>query len=85
MAVTAERVTVADAAAVALNTADTGGMTLHLVNGSAAVDLGGSDVASGEGLELAAAGTLTVAIKPGDVLFAIAGTGDSSDVQVLRT
>lgn len=82
MAISAARVTVATTA-VALNTASSSGQVLLITNGSAAVDLGDDTVASGAGYEVAASGTVTVDIKPGDVLYAICGT--TSDVQVLRT
>lgn len=82
MAVSAERVTV-ETTAVALNTASTGGLNLHITNGAAAIDLGASTVTSGAGLAVAASGTLTIQLDPGDVLYAISAT--SSVVQVLRT
>lgn len=82
MAVSAERVTV-ETTAVALNTASTGGASLRITNGAAAIDIGASGVTSGAGLSVAASGVLTVELDPGDVLFAICAT--SSVVQVLRT
>jgi hypothetical protein len=84
MSVTAERVAVTDVA-TALNTASTGGLTLLVTNGAAAVDLGGSDVVTAEGFNVDAAGTARVALKPGDVLFAVCADTGTSTVQVLRT
>jgi hypothetical protein len=48
------------------------------------VDLGASGVTTGAGHSLVAAGTVTVELDAGDVLFAITGAG-TSVVEVLRT
>jgi len=65
MSVTAARVT-ASTSAVALNTADTAGMTLALKNTSAnAADLGPSTVTAGAGFDLAAGATVTVPLRCG--------------------
>jgi len=86
MAISAQRVT-AGVAAVALNTASTGGQTLLIKNTDATngADLGASDVAAGGGFALAAATTVTVSIKPGDVLYAIRSAGSDVSLAVLRT
>lgn len=67
--------------AVALNTAGTAGQTLYIFNGAADVFLGASNVTASTGIKLAAAGSLTLEVKPGDVLYAICAT--TSDVGVL--
>ncbi len=85
MAVSAARVT-AGAAAVALNAADTGGMTLTIKNTSAnAADLGPSTVTAGAGFDLAGGATVTIQVDPGDVLFAIRSAAADATLAVLRT
>lgn len=85
MAVSAARVTVATVA-VALNTADTGGMTLAIKNTSAnAADLGPSTVTAGTGFDLAAGATVTVQLDPGDVLYAIRSAAADATLAILRT
>lgn len=85
MAVTAARVT-ASTVAVALNSASTSGLTLVLKNTSAdAADLGPSTVTPGAGFDLAAGATVTVALDPGDVLYAIRSAAADATIAVLRT
>lgn len=82
--VSAARVT-AGTSAVALNSSTSAGGRLLVTNTDEAsdADLGGSDVAAGEGYPLAAGASVAVELAPGEVLYAIA----ASDVvlAVLRT
>lgn len=86
MAVNAERVTV-ETTAVALNAADAdsvSGVSLVVLNGGeTAVNVGGSDVTSETGFELAADDSVTVDLASGEVLYAISAS--SATVHVLRT
>jgi hypothetical protein len=85
MAVSSEIIT-ASTSAVPLNEAATTGVTLLLKNTSAnAADLGGATVTAAAGYGLAASATLTVALKPGDVLYAIRSAGSDATIAVLRT
>lgn len=85
MAVTHAIVTVSSSA-VALNTAGPVGATLTLKNTSAnAADLGTSTVTAAGGFSLAAGATVTVALKPGDVLYAIRTASSDATIAVLRT
>lgn len=85
MAITAARVT-ASTTAVALNTASDAGLTLVLKNTSAnAADLGPSTVSAAAGFDLAAGATLTVPVKPGDVLYAIRSGASDATIAVLRS
>lgn len=85
MAVTAARVTVSTSA-VALNTASPDGQQLTLKNTSAnAADLGASGVTAGAGFDLAAGATVTVTLKPGDVLYAIRSAAADATIAVLRS
>jgi hypothetical protein len=85
MSITAERFTISTTP-VALNTATTAGQYLAVVNTSAnAADLGPSTVAATEGLALAGGATVTLTIKPGDVVYAIRTTGSDATLAVLRS
>ena len=84
MAVSAAQVAVG-AAAVALNTAGTAGMTLVVTNtGAGTVALGPAGVTAGTGLVLAANATVSVTLAAGEVLFAIQASA-AATVHVLRT
>lgn len=85
MAVAHSRVLVSTAA-VALNAAASGGMTLVVTNTTAnAADLGSSSVAAGAGLPLAANASTTVILGPGEVLYAIRTAAADTTLAVLRT
>jgi hypothetical protein len=85
MAVTAAPITVSNVA-VALNTAGSAGMWLHLRNTSAnAADLGPAGVTAGNGYSLPAAGTLDVLLAPGESLLAIRSGASDAVISVLRT
>lgn len=84
---TAARVVVSTSA-VALNTDSdpVGGTTLVIKNTSAnAADLGGSTVTAGTGLDLAAGATVTVDLRPGEILYAIRSAAADATLAVLRT
>lgn len=85
--ISAERVDVGTEP-TALNAADSDGMVSQEVlvknRGAAAVDLGPSEVTTGEGFELAAGDHVTVAVGPGEVLHAVAAAG-TVRCDVLRT
>jgi hypothetical protein len=71
--------------AVALNTAEDVGRTLILKNTSAnAADLGPAGVTAAGGFDLAAGATVTVPLKPRDVLYAIRSGGADATIAVLR-
>lgn len=83
--VDAEQVAVADTP-TALNIAGSGArLLLANLDATNPVDLGGSTVASGGGFPLAQETQATVDVKPGSVLYAVAGAGQTVDVAVLRT
>jgi len=82
MAVSSAQVSVTTSA-TALNTASTDGGYLVIKNGAAVIYLGASNVTSGTGLSVATTASVTVYLKPGDVLYGICAT--SSTVEVLRT
>ena len=85
MAITAARVT-ASTSAVALNTAQAAGMTLVITNTSAnAADLGPSTVAAGAGYSLAGNASVTVQVRPNDVLYAIRSGGSDATLAILRS
>lgn len=85
MAVTAARVTVSTTA-VALNTSSSGGMSLCIKNTSAnAADLGATGVTATNGFDLAAGATVTIDLRPGDVLFAIRSAAADATLAILRT
>lgn len=85
MAVSAQRITVSSTA-VALNSADTKGLTLVIKNTSAnAADLGPANVTAGAGFDLAAGATITAFVRPGEVLFAIRSAGVDATIAVLRS
>lgn len=86
MAVSAARVTVSTSA-VALNTASQDGGYLVIKNTDATngADLGTSAVTAGAGFPLAAGVTVTVFVKPGDVLSAIRSAGADVVLAVLRS
>ncbi len=85
MAVSAQRITVSTSA-VALNTASQDGTVLVLKNTSAnAADLGASTVAATTGFDLAASATVTVWLKPGDILYAIRSAAADATIAVVRT
>jgi hypothetical protein len=82
----AERFTIG-ATAVPLNQSTYAGQTLYIRNthGSAAIDIGGADVVAGGGLALAAAASVTLTIKPGDVVYAVRSAATDVTVTVFRT
>lgn len=86
MAVTAARVTVSTTA-VALNTASTDGARLVVrnIDTTDTCDLGPSGVTAGTGFRLAFGESVSVDLKPGDVLFAIRTAATDVDLTVLRT
>lgn len=87
MAVTAQKFTVSNVA-LALNTASQDGTYLTIKNTDAAnlADLGPSTVTAGNGFSLGTSTTVTVFLKPGDVLYAIkSGATDVTSLTVLRT
>lgn len=86
MSVTAARVTVSTTAA-ALNTASTDGTRLVVRNIDATdtCDLGPAGVTAGAGFRLANGESVTVDLKPGDVLYAIRSAAADVDLTVLRT
>ena len=86
MAISATRVTVSTAA-VALNTASQDGGYLVIKNTDATngADLGTSAVTAGTGFPLAAGATVTVFVKPGDVVSAIRSAGADVVLAVLRS
>lgn len=72
-------------AATALNTAATDGCTLFIQNGATAIAVGGSTVTATTGPLIAATtGTLTIQLKPGQVLYGITAASTST-VLVLQT
>ena len=86
MAVTFQRITVSTTP-VALNSAGTAGVTLYVRNESAnAVDVGGSTVAVGTGMSLAANTYLPFAVElaAGDQLWAIRSGGSDGTLFVIR-
>lgn len=87
MAVTGARVTVTDEATAIVgddtNTMSTG-RTRVRNEGGATIDLGGLDVASGAGYELADHGEIEVLLIGGDTLYGIAASGGSVEIQVLE-
>jgi hypothetical protein len=60
------------------------GCNVAIVNGSTVIDLGGPDVETGEGFQLAAAGSISMDLPPGDVLYGVTASGTSA-IQVLMT
>jgi hypothetical protein len=85
MAVTAAPITISTVA-VALNTAGSNGMWLHLRNTSAnAADLGPAAVTAGAGYSLPAAATLDVLLAPNESLWAIRSAAADAVIAVLRT
>jgi len=85
MAVTTEVITVSDEA-VALNTSSVAGQTLVIKNTSGnACDLGGADVVATGGFALAGGASVTLTLKPGDVVYAIRTGGSDATVNVFRT
>jgi hypothetical protein len=72
---------------IALNTAGTSGGTLYIRCETNGVDIGGSTVAAGQGLPIAAAAALPwpIELGPGDVLFAIRSGATDAVVSVVRT
>jgi hypothetical protein len=81
-----ERLTIG-ASAAALNQPTYAGQTLYIKNthGSAAIDIGGPGVTAGGGLALAAAASVTLTIKPGDVVYAVRSAATDVTVTVFRT
>lgn len=89
MAITSERITVTDAAAVLLSGAETDrsmGLSVLVVNRDAtnSVDLGGADVVSGSGFELKASEQVSVDLESGAELYAIAAAAETAECHVLR-
>jgi len=86
MAVSAQRITVSTTA-VALNTADHGGIRLVVKNTDATngVDLGDSTVTAGAGYPLAATTSQVVDVDAGGVLYAIRSAAADVVVAVLRS
>jgi hypothetical protein len=82
----AERFTVG-AGAQALNLPTYAGQTLYITNThvSAAADLGGPAVTGGAGLALAAAASVTLTLKPGDVVYAVRSASTDVTLTVFRT
>lgn len=88
MALDSERVNVGDTA-TALTAVDSdavsGGAVVAINrDGTNSVDLGASDVAFGSGFELAAGDSASIDLASGERLFAIADTGLTVRVDVLR-
>lgn len=87
MAVVGSRVTVGTSAALLASGAgtDTAQGVSALVNnrGAASVDLGGSSVTTGNGYELEAAKSVSIALQPEEELYAVAASGTVS-VHVLK-
>lgn len=84
MSVSGRRVTVTTTATL-LSTATVSGQSIAVTNkGAAAVDLGGSTVATGAGYSLAVDATASTDLDPGEELYAIAASG-TVDVHVLET
>jgi len=72
-------------AATALNTAVTEGTTLFIQNGAVAIAVGGSAITATTGPLIAATtGTLTIQLKPNQVLYGITAASTST-VLVLQT
>lgn len=73
MAVTSAQFTITDAAVVALNTPQNGGIRMVVMNHDNSDDLylGGSAVTAGTGLILGNGETVTVELEPDEVLYGI--------------
>lgn len=88
MSLTSARVAVDDTAGgTALNTATTAGQTirLHNVDATNSVRLGASGVTFATGYEVAAGEKDTILLRAGDVLYAIADSETTVNVDVVRT
>lgn len=71
-------------AATALNTASTEGSTLLIQNGATAIAVGGSTITATTGPIVAISGSLTIQLKPGQVLYGITASSTST-VLVLQS